>query len=66
MTEAGPKLKGCFPAEDITSAVDIEFEGKMYKTMVGYHNYLEHTYGDYMTLPPVEQRVTHQFEAYIL
>ena len=66
MTEAGPKLKGCFPAEDIASAVDVEFEGKMYKTMVGYHNYLEHTYGDYMTLPPVEQRVTHQFEAYIL
>ena len=66
MTEAGPKLKGCFPAKDIASAVDIEFEGKMYKTMVGYHNYLEHTYGDYMTLPPVEQRVTHQFEAYIL
>ena len=66
MTEAGPKLKGCFPAEDIASAVDIEFEGKMYKTMIGYRDYLERTYGDYMTLPPVEQRVTHKFEAYIL
>jgi lipopolysaccharide cholinephosphotransferase len=66
MTEAGPKIKGCFPAEDIASAVDIEFEGKMYKTMVGYHDYLERTYGDYMTLPPVEQRVTHKFEAYDL
>lgn len=66
MTEAGPKLKGCFPAEDIASSVDIEFEGKMYKTMVGYHDYLERTYGDYMTLPPPEERVTHQFEAYIL
>ena len=66
MTEAGPKLKGCFPAEDIASAVDIEFEGKTYKTMVGYHNYLKCTYGDYMTLPPIEQRETHKFEAYIL
>ena len=66
MTEAGPKIKGCFPAEDIASSVDIEFEGKLYKTMVGYKDYLERTYGDYMTLPPVEQRVTHQFEAYIL
>lgn len=65
MTEAGPALKGCFPAEDIASSVDIEFEGRTYKTMVGYKDYLERTYGDYMTLPPVEQRVTHQFEAYI-
>jgi lipopolysaccharide cholinephosphotransferase len=64
MTEAGPKMKGCFPAEDIASSVDIEFEGKLYKTMVGYKDYLERTYGDYMTLPPVEQRVTHHFEAY--
>ena len=66
MTEAGPKIKGCFPAEDIASSVDIEFEGKLYKTMVGYKDYLERTYGAYMTLPPVEQRVTHQFEAYWL
>ena len=64
MTEAGPTIKGCFPAEDIASSVDIEFEGKTYKTMVGYKDYLERTYGDYMTLPPVEQRVTHHFEAY--
>ena len=64
MTEAGPKMKGCFPAEDIASQVDIEFEGKLYKTMVGYKDYLERTYGDYMTLPPEDQRVTHKFEAY--
>jgi len=64
MTEAGPKIKGCFPADDIASSVDIEFEGKLYKTMAGYKDYLERTYGDYMTLPPVEQRVTHHFEAY--
>lgn len=66
MTEAGPKMKGCFPAADIATSIDIEFEGKLYKTMVGYKDYLERTYGDYMTLPPVEQRVTHHFEAYWL
>ena len=66
MTEAGPKMKGCFPATDIASSVDIEFEGRIYKTMVGYRDYLERTYGDYMTLPPVEQRVTHHFEAWWL
>lgn len=66
MTEAGPSLKGCFPAEDIASTVDIKFEDRQYKTMVGYKDYLQRTYGDYMTLPPVEQRQTHQFEAYWL
>jgi len=66
LTEAGPSMKGCFPAEDIAETTDIEFEGKMYKTMVGYKDYLQRTYGDYMTLPPVEQRVTHHFEAYWL
>ena len=45
---------------------EAELEGKTYKTMVGYKDYLERTYGDYMTLPPVEQRVTHKFEAYWL
>lgn len=64
MTEAGPSIKGCFPAEDIASSVDILFEGKLYKTMSGYHDYLERTYGDYMQLPPEDQRVTHHFEAY--
>ena len=66
MTEAGPGIKGCFPAEDIASSVDILFEGKTYKTMIGYRDYLERTYGDYMTLPPEDQRVTHKFEAYWL
>ena len=64
MTEAGPHVKHCFPARDMDSQVDIKFEDRVYKTMVGYRDYLEHTYGDYMTLPPVEQRDTHQFEAW--
>ena len=64
MTEAGPGVTGCFPAADITSDIDIAFESKTYKTMVGYKDYLTRTYGDYMTLPPIEKRVTHHFEAY--
>ena len=66
MSESGPSIKGCFAAKDIASSVDILFEGKYYKTMVGYKEYLSHTYGNYMQLPPVEQRVTHSFEAYWL
>lgn len=63
----GPlKVRGCFAASSIASSVDIEFEGKQYKTMVGYRDYLSHTYGDYMKLPPVEQRIpSHQGDAYI-
>ena len=64
MTEMGPSIKGCFSAQAISSSIDIEFEGKRYKTMAGYKEYLEKTYGDYMTLPPVEKRQTHKFEAY--
>ena len=66
LTEAGPGIDGCFPASCIASDVDIMFEGKIYKTMVGYKEYLTKTYGDYMTLPPVEQRLQHNFEAYWL
>ncbi len=64
MTEAGPGIDACLPAKDIEDSVDILFEGKLYKTMIGYRDYLARTYGDYMTLPPVEKRVTHSFEAY--
>jgi len=66
LTEAGPSIEGCFPASCIASDVDIEFEGKLYKTMVGYEEYLTKTYGDYMALPPEEKRVQHAFEAYRL
>lgn len=55
-----------FPAEDMASYVDLPFENHVYKAMAGYDDHLRRTYGDYMTLPPEDQRVTHQFEAYWL
>lgn len=33
------------------------FEGKMYKIIVGYDEYLRNLYGDYMKLPPKEKQV---------
>jgi len=66
MTEAGPSVRGCFPAQDMASYVDLPFESHVYKAMAGYDDHLRRTYGDYMTLPPEDQRVTHQFEAYWL
>lgn len=35
---------------------DIEFEGTLYAAPVGYEQYLTQMYGDYMQLPPVEER----------
>lgn len=64
MTEAGPGIGGCLPAEVMADWVDIKFEDRIYKTMVGYKRYLELTYGDYMTPPPEAERQTHHFKAW--
>ena len=65
MTEAGPATaKGCFPATDMKKMMDMRFEDHVYKVMIGYDDYLCRTYGDYMKLPPEDQRTTHHFEAY--
>lgn len=45
--------------------IDIEFEGMMFKTLKNYDAYLKKLYGDYMKLPPEDQRETHGFKAYI-
>ncbi len=67
MTEAGPlSLKACFPAADMKKMMDMKFEDRVYKAMIGYDDYLSRTYGDYMKLPPEDQRTTHKFEAYWL
>ncbi len=39
--------------------IDYEFEGKDFKGLKNYHEYLSALYGDYMQLPPEEKRVTH-------
>lgn len=47
------------------SFIDVEFEGKTYKAPIGYDEWLTGFYGDYMELPPIEERVTHHiFEAF--
>ena len=47
--------------------VDVEFEGFLFKAPRDYDVYQRAIYGDYMQLPPPEQRVTnHSFRAYWL
>ena len=46
--------------------IDVEFEGMKFCAIEKYKSYLESIYGDYMKLPPEEQRVArHTFDAYV-
>ena len=46
--------------------VEVEFEGHLFPAPGCWHEYLTGIYGDYMTLPPEEKRVSHDIEAYQL
>lgn len=39
--------------------VELEFEGKMFLAPCQYESWLRQVYGDYLTLPPVEERTAH-------
>lgn len=59
------RIESCFPREAIMQSVDVEFEGRLYKTMAGYDEYLKRCYGNYMVPPPEKEQVTHHaFKAY--
>lgn len=54
-----------FLAADFDEVVDSMFEGRTFKIMKGYDDYLTNAYGDYMTPPPPEKRIsTHETNAY--
>lgn len=64
---------GCYGVREVVErkffddSVDIEFEGCLFKAPIGWSQYLNSIYGDYMQLPPEDKRVTqHEFKAYIL
>ena len=47
------------------SFLEHDFEGKHYKIPIGYDKWLRAFYGNYMELPPVEERVSHHsFKAF--
>lgn len=45
---------------DFDSYTDVMFENTAFHAAVGYENILKTMYGDYMKLPPVEQRIPQQ------
>lgn len=45
--------------ECFSNWVPVAFEGRTYHAPIGWDEVLSHLYGDYMTLPPEKDRVTH-------
>lgn len=51
--------------KDFESVVYLNFEGHKIPVMAGYHKYLTRIWGDYMQLPPEEQRVAKHDAVYL-
>lgn len=67
-TDRGMLLFGYGPRErqpsSVLDSIEVEFEGEPFFAPRDYDAYLTSLYDDYMTLPPVEKRTAHDFEAY--
>ena len=57
-------LVDIFNFDVFENLIDVEFEGRKYKGVGRYHDYLTHCYGDYMQLPPEDQRVPYHGGTY--
>lgn len=51
---------------EFEKAVEVEFEGHKFPAFSCWDSYLRGLYGDYMQLPPVEKRKTHDMVAYLV
>lgn len=64
----GGVLWGYGPQERLLKSelkdMKVDFEGMKVNTFECYDKYLTNLYGDYMTLPPVEKRITHEIKVY--
>jgi len=61
----GNKIREMYPKSIFNGYSCVEFENRQYMAMKGYEEFLVLAYGDYMKLPPEEQRVgPHNIIAY--
>ena len=52
------------PKDEYEKTVELEFEGRMLPCMSCWNEFLTELYGDYMQLPPEDQRRTHCLKAW--
>lgn len=57
--KAALKKRYALPKEWFTQLSEYDFEGHKFFGTKNYHDILTHIYGDYMKLPPIEQREPH-------
>lgn len=55
------EIKECLNKCDFDTAMDMQFNGKTFKVPFGYDRLLRQKYGDYMQLPPENERIAHHF-----
>ena len=60
-SESGEGDSDYSKAADWVESVDLSFEGRICKAPIGWHNILTITYGNYMELPPEDERHSHEF-----
>ncbi len=61
-----PDEKEVFERNDIFPAKELEFEGRLFKVPGNYDRILSIMFGNYMELPPEDQRVGYIHKAYLL
>ena len=60
----GLKRVNIFDFDVFEEQIDVDFEGHKYRGIKRYHDYLTHCYGDYMQLPPEEERISYHSGVY--
>ncbi|EOH87791.1 LicD family protein [Enterococcus pallens] len=62
----GPKYMGnIYPKIEFSEAIWMPFEDTKLPIPIGYDKYLSRVFGDYMTMPPVNQRKSHHEAVFI-
>ena len=60
----GDNIESYIKKSELEPAITVEFEKHLFKAPCGWNEYLTRLYGDYMQLPPENERITHGFVAY--